>query len=389
MSIRNCYEILQKKSIFSSLSKSHLEQLIRIGKEITIEPGSYLVHEGDIASNFFIIIEGTLEVVKSDEAHQNAYDIAHLTTGDTIGEVALIDQGTRSASVRAGATPVRLLEISTEALRAMAEQDFSFHPILLQIAKNLSSHLRLANEAIILSFKSKIDEYKLRVSMGSFMMNVIAALCIFDVLASVSPYLMHIVSSSTIITIPLTMLCVFFSVLIIKSSHLPLRALGLTLENWRPSVFESLIFTSIILFLMFLAKVVLIHTSFLEGRSLFAPYSFITVHSGSSFSRDQIWLITLLSYWLLVSPLQELIARGGLQGPLEIFLTGKYRELKAVFFSNLIFAAAHLFLSPKLTVMVFFMGIYLGWLYSRHRTLVGVVLAHALIGTWGFWILGI
>ena len=34
-------------------------------------------------------------------------------------------------------------------------------------------------------------------------------------------------------------------------------------------------------------------------------------------------------------------------------------------------------------------GLYLGWLYSRHRTLIGVTLAHAIIGTWAIWMLGI
>lgn len=60
----------------------------------------------------------------------------------------------------------------------------------------------------------------------------------------------------------------------------------------------------------------------------------------------------------------------------------------AIFLSNLIFSTMHLFMSVNLALLIFLAGIYFGWLYSRTRNLLGVTLAHALLGAWWFWIIG-
>jgi membrane protease YdiL (CAAX protease family) len=90
-----------------------------------------------------------------------------------------------------------------------------------------------------------------------------------------------------------------------------------------------------------------------------------------------------------VTPLQELIVRGGLQGPLEVFLTEKNSTIKAIIVSNLMFATVHLFLGMDIAILVFFAGLYFGWLYSRHHTLIGVILAHGILGTWATMIIGL
>jgi len=387
MTMLNRLQILREHPLFNHLSDQQLEQLVQIGKEITLKPNEFLIHEGEAATNFFIVIEGTLDVIKSNINHQKSYSIAHLAKGDTIGEMALIDQGSRSASVKADTT-VLLLEILIKDLRNLAEHDSSFNAILLQIAKNLSVRLRVSNEANILSLEKQLEDYKRRVSTGSFMMNIIVALCLFTFFTNGASYFTSIVSTSTEITIPITFLCLVFTGLIIQSSYLPLSKFGLTTKNWQKSIFESVAFTSVLMLIMLITKwLILRKFPGFFGTLLFEPFSLIRT-SSPLFSKNTIWVISLISYWLLVAPLQELIARGSLQGPLEDFFTGEHNTLKAILISNLMFATAHLFLSLKMSLIVFFTGLYFGWLYSRHRTLVGVIIAHALIGTWGFWILG-
>jgi membrane protease YdiL (CAAX protease family) len=39
--------------------------------------------------------------------------------------------------------------------------------------------------------------------------------------------------------------------------------------------------------------------------------------------------------------------------------------------------------------MAFLPGLFWGWLYSRHRTLIGVTISHILIGAWIFYFVGV
>jgi membrane protease YdiL (CAAX protease family) len=71
-----------------------------------------------------------------------------------------------------------------------------------------------------------------------------------------------------------------------------------------------------------------------------------------------------------------------MQGPLVRFLTGKHRNLWSILISNLAFGALHLQLSLQYGIIVFIIGCFWGWLYSRNPTLIGVCVSHIILGTW-------
>ena len=96
-----------------------------------------------------------------------------------------------------------------------------------------------------------------------------------------------------------------------------------------------------------------------------------------------------LAYVLLSSPIQELIFRGTLQARLKEFLIGKHHVGLSIFVSNLLFALIHIAVSSVLSVFAFLAGLFWGWLYNKHKTLVGVVISHMMIGGWAFFVLGI
>ena len=89
----------------------------------------------------------------------------------------------------------------------------------------------------------------------------------------------------------------------------------------------------------------------------------------------------LLAYVVFI-PFQELIYRGGLQGALEHFLSGPRAKWQAIFASNIIFSAAHLYISPGFSLVAFFTGLFWGWLYARQKGLIGVSVSHILLGIW-------
>jgi CRP/FNR family transcriptional regulator, cyclic AMP receptor protein len=88
-------EALRKVPLFAGLSEDDLERLARQMKERRFAEGSTVTAEGAGGAGFFVIIDGNATVVVGDEER------ARLGPGDYFGEIALIDEGMRSATINA------------------------------------------------------------------------------------------------------------------------------------------------------------------------------------------------------------------------------------------------------------------------------------------------
>ena len=88
-------ESLRRVSLFSKLSDKHLTQLANAASERTVQAGEEVVVEGRGGTGFFVIESGEAAVIQGGE------EIRKLGPGDSFGEMALVDRGPRSATVRA------------------------------------------------------------------------------------------------------------------------------------------------------------------------------------------------------------------------------------------------------------------------------------------------
>jgi cAMP-dependent protein kinase regulator len=98
-------EGLKAIPLFASLSDEDLELVGTYVSEVSVSPGKHLVDEGDFAYEFFMIQDGTAEVIRGGEV------VNELGPGDFFGEVALLERQQRNASVVAK-TPMRLVTLS-------------------------------------------------------------------------------------------------------------------------------------------------------------------------------------------------------------------------------------------------------------------------------------
>ncbi|MFZ1880976.1 MAG: cyclic nucleotide-binding domain-containing protein [Gaiellaceae bacterium] len=105
---------LQGVGIFSGLSKKELEDLARWTDEVSVEEGYELAKEGAFAHEFFVIEEGSAEVV------QHGGRIAELGPGDFFGEIGLLETERRTASVIA-TTPMRLIVMFQREFKQMEQ----------------------------------------------------------------------------------------------------------------------------------------------------------------------------------------------------------------------------------------------------------------------------
>jgi nucleotide-binding universal stress UspA family protein len=93
-------ELLAKAPLFAALSQEDLEHIAGTARIRTYQRGELIVREGEMATGCFIIASGRVEVVKGEHG-SHPTPLATLGAGEFFGEMAVIDDHPRSASVRA------------------------------------------------------------------------------------------------------------------------------------------------------------------------------------------------------------------------------------------------------------------------------------------------
>jgi CRP-like cAMP-binding protein len=107
-------ELLKKVPLFAGCSKAELRQLARIADEIDLHEGTVLTREGRAGREFFVLIAGNARVSKKGKK------IADLGSGDWFGEIALLTDSPRTATVTA-TSAVDVLVITDRSFRSVVE----------------------------------------------------------------------------------------------------------------------------------------------------------------------------------------------------------------------------------------------------------------------------
>jgi CRP/FNR family transcriptional regulator, cyclic AMP receptor protein len=81
--------------LFEGLSKKQLSQISSLMTPLNIAAGRVLAHQGEIGREFMILLQGEIEVARDGKV------IAVRGTGDYVGEIALLDERARTATLTA------------------------------------------------------------------------------------------------------------------------------------------------------------------------------------------------------------------------------------------------------------------------------------------------
>ena len=127
-------EILQQVPLFADFERGDLQRLARSFKQRTFEAGSRVAGEGRTGAGFFVIESGEATVsVRGDERGK-------LGPGDYFGEIALIDDGARSATVTAD-SELRCYGLTSWEFRPLVEGNAS---IAWKLLETMAKRLRAA-----------------------------------------------------------------------------------------------------------------------------------------------------------------------------------------------------------------------------------------------------
>ncbi|WP_267901439.1 cyclic nucleotide-binding domain-containing protein [Cohnella faecalis] len=105
-------ERLKLFPIFSEMEDSFLREISSFFATESYAKDRTIIHEGDPGDKFYVIVRGKVEVLKSDEQGNEAR-VAVLSDGDFFGEVALLRNVPRTASIRT-LTPVVFVTLQRE-----------------------------------------------------------------------------------------------------------------------------------------------------------------------------------------------------------------------------------------------------------------------------------
>ena len=114
-------ELLKRVPLFEGCSKSELQRIALLADEIILPAGRTLTKEGERGHEFFVVVEGEVEV------RRNGRLVRKLSAGDFFGEIALVADVPRTATVTAPG-PVRVLVMTARDFRTLMKETPSLQP---------------------------------------------------------------------------------------------------------------------------------------------------------------------------------------------------------------------------------------------------------------------
>ena len=143
MSLTEEAELLRRIPLFAEIEPAKLKLLAFTSERVSFAPGQFLFHQGEMGDAAYILVEGEVSVL----VNAGTRVVARIGCNQVVGEIAVLGDVPRTASVRAE-TPLVALRISKEAFLGLLH-DFpqvavSMMRVVAQRLENTTAQLRRA-----------------------------------------------------------------------------------------------------------------------------------------------------------------------------------------------------------------------------------------------------
>ena len=141
------------KRAFPGISQSEAEEMVSVGQVNTYPEGVLLCQEDAVEDIFYILLDGQVRVTKVINQEQTRL-LGDLVPGDFFGEMAIIHNAPRNASVRT-TQPCRVLEIHKDGFDDLVRQNSAFS---VAMVREVSRRLRENNDLAVDALRLKASE---------------------------------------------------------------------------------------------------------------------------------------------------------------------------------------------------------------------------------------
>jgi CRP/FNR family cyclic AMP-dependent transcriptional regulator len=144
MSLRDL-ETIQKPDFFASLDASIIRNIAKQCFDREFNAGEFMIRQGESGLGLYFITEGRARV--EVESSGSTIVVAELGAGDSVGELAIVDDRSRSASVIC-TEPVKCMLLTRDSFSKLMNK----HPqIAIQMVKVLAARVRTTNDKLVQS----------------------------------------------------------------------------------------------------------------------------------------------------------------------------------------------------------------------------------------------
>ncbi len=150
---------LKQSDIFYQFTQTQLEMVANLCQEKIFSAGETIFEENSASKELYIIAQGEIDIVVnprligSPENHGEKMVIATLRRGQSFGEVALVDEGLRSATAQARQKDTRLMVIARDKLIMLCE---TYPQLGYRLMYNLSADLAMKIRHTDLKIREKV-----------------------------------------------------------------------------------------------------------------------------------------------------------------------------------------------------------------------------------------
>jgi CRP/FNR family transcriptional regulator len=135
--------LLHRVPVFSTLAEDELAQVAEVTVPRTFEAGEVVFREGDESNTCYIVREGRARAIR-EHSDGRSLTLAHFSSGDIFGELAMFDDERRSATVET-IEPTEVIAIVAADMRRLLRE----HPeIAVKLLAALGRRLRQTNERL-------------------------------------------------------------------------------------------------------------------------------------------------------------------------------------------------------------------------------------------------
>ena len=363
----------RRNRLLTELSDEQLELLEPLTKRMTVDTGTTLIREGEDGDEVYLLCDGRVEVFR-DGKDGDEVAFATIDAGDYFGVMALMDETSRAASVRT-VEPSHLVTFSLRKLQSdgREETDDLYYRMMASHAREQNRRLRTTTVTATDALRRELETTRALLRLG-MMLGMTILVTWGYVIAT--QQLAAIPELRMFTSLGISVVLGACAVYIIRSGPYALRFYGITLVDWRSALIDGVKWAVGAMIVLTALKWLLV--SVLPSWSEMPVIEMRLLQTANPVLAMMI--VTLV--YIPVSALQELVARGTLQASLDVLFTGRRVGLRALVLSNALFSMFHVHYSITVALSTFGLGMLLGALWIRRSNLLGVTVAHFLIGIW-------